>query len=239
MSIRPLRRAGSARRFRRTRRCRSGRRSPRTPTAPTRKPRPMASRSAPSCLRQIPTCWCWIASSKLNPSIRCFSSRNAGSPGTTPAPRVLRSCSASSRRLRSRRRSPSCWATRVRRSNLAASTASSPIWAAGSAGATTRRSRSTSRWRGCSFPAARCGWRTIAISSSRAASSGTPSRCARGSGSTARAARCRRLPPTTCSTVAVSPTIRPMSQRSAPAPRSASTMSRRSMSPRSRCIRAA
>ena len=50
----------------------------------------------------------------------------------------------------------------------------SPMSAAASADATTRRSRSTSRWRRCSFPAARSGSRTTAISSSRRASSGTP-----------------------------------------------------------------
>ena len=66
-------------------------------------------------------------------------------------------------------------------------------------------------WRRCSFPAGRCGSRTTAISSSRAASSVTPSRCARGSASIARPARSAPSPPTTSWTAAASPTIRPAS----------------------------
>ena len=65
------------------------------------------------------------------------------------------------------------------------------------------------------------------------------SRCARASASTARPARSRPSPPITCSTAAASPTSRPASRPSARPPRSASTTSRRSTSPRSRCIRAA
>ena len=42
----------------------------------------MASRSAPNLRRAIRRFWCWTANSKRNPSIRCFSSRNAASPGT-------------------------------------------------------------------------------------------------------------------------------------------------------------
>ena len=167
--------------LRRTRRCRSGRRSPTDTGAPTPRPRPMASRSAPSLPRTIRPCWCSTANSRRNPSIRCFSSRKAVSPGTTRAARTSNSCSACSRLTRPRRRSRSCSARRARRSSRRASTPSSPIWAAASAAATIRRSRSMSRWRRCSFPAVRSGWRTTAISSSRAASSGTPSRCARGS----------------------------------------------------------
>ena len=71
------------------------------------------------------------------------------------------------------------------------------------------------------------------------ASSGTRSRCARGSASTARPARFRHSPPITCWMAAASPTFRPTWRPSAPPPRSASTTSRKSMSPRSRCIRAA
>ena len=156
---------------------------------PTPRPRPMASRSAPSLRRKIRACWCWTASSRRNPSTRCFSSRNAGSPGTTRAARTSSSCSACSRRTRPRRRSHSCWAKPARRSSRRASTLSSPIWAADSADAIIRRSRSMSRWRRCSFPAVRSGSPTIAISSSRAASSGTHSRCTRGSGSIGRPAR--------------------------------------------------
>ena len=37
----------------------------------------------------IRPCWCWTASSKPNPSIRCFSSRNAASPGTMPGRKKL------------------------------------------------------------------------------------------------------------------------------------------------------
>ena len=61
----------------------------------------------------------------------------------------------------------------------AASTLTSPISAAASAGAIIRRCRSTSRWRRCSFPAARSASRTTATSSSRPASSVTRSRCTR------------------------------------------------------------
>ena len=64
-------------------------------------------------------------------------------------------------------RSRICSATPALRSSRRASTPSSPIWAAASADATIRRSRSMSRWRRCSFPAVRCGWRTTAISSFR------------------------------------------------------------------------
>ena len=54
-SIRRSRKAGSARARSRTRRCRSGRRSPRRPRRPTPRPRPTASRSAPSSPRRIRT----------------------------------------------------------------------------------------------------------------------------------------------------------------------------------------
>ncbi len=47
----------------------------------TPRPRPMASRSAASSRRKIRRFWCSIASSRPNPSIRCFSSRNPASPG--------------------------------------------------------------------------------------------------------------------------------------------------------------
>ena len=86
----------------------------------------------------------------------------------------------------------------------------------------------------------RCGSRTIATSSSRAASSGMPSR----SHTHARRRSRRRAgsapsPPITCSTAAVSPTSRPTSPSSRRRRRSASTTCRRSTSPPSRCIRAA
>ena len=87
-----------------------------------------------------------------------------------------------------KRRSPICSARQTRRSGRIASTPSSPMSAAASADAITRRSRSMWRWRRCSSPAARSGSRTIATSNSRAASSGTRSRCGRRSGSTGRAA---------------------------------------------------
>ncbi len=85
----------------------------RIPTgAPMPTPRPTASRSAPNSQRTIRLCWCWTANSRRNPSIRCFLSRNAASPGTTRAPRISSSCSACSRPTRPRSRSRSCWAKR-------------------------------------------------------------------------------------------------------------------------------
>ena len=70
-----------------------------------------------------------------------------------------------------RARSPICSATPRPPSNRAA---------ADSAGATTRRSRFTSRWRRCSSRIVRSGSRTTVSSSFNRASSGTPSRSARG-----------------------------------------------------------
>ena len=66
---------------------------------------------------------------------------------------------------------------------------SSPIWAAASVAAITRRSCCMWRWRRCSSPVIPCGWRMTAISSFRAASSATPSRCGRGSGSIGRSGK--------------------------------------------------
>ena len=114
-----------------------------------------------------------------------------------------------------------------------------PIWAADSADATIPPSRTMSRWRRSSCPAVRCGWRTIAISSFKAASSVTPSRCARASASIARPARSVDSPPITCWMAAASPIFQSTSRPSAPPRPSASTIFRRSISPRSRCIRAA
>ncbi len=73
----------------------------------------------------------------------------------------------------------------------------------------------------------------------QAASNGIRSRCARASASTGRPAGSRRSRPTTSSTAAVSPIFPPASRAPAPPARSASTTSRKSTSPRSRCIRAA
>ena len=126
-----------------------------------------------TCREQSGACWCWTANSKRNPSTRCFSSRKAGSPGTTRARKNLELVlgvqspyEAAEALAYPARQSPR------RRSSRRASTPSSPIWAADSADATIRPSRSMSRWRRCSSPAARSGSRTTAISSSRRASSG-------------------------------------------------------------------
>ena len=102
MSIRRSRPAGSVQGASRTRRFRSGRRSRRKRRRLTPRPRPMASRSAPSLRRTIRRFWCWTASSRRNPSIRCFSSRNAASPGTIGQATILSSCSACSRPTRPR-----------------------------------------------------------------------------------------------------------------------------------------
>ena len=149
------------------------------------------------------------------------------------------SCSACSRPTRPRSRSRSCSARPAPRSSLRASTPSSPMSAAVLADATTPRSCSMSRWRRCSFPAGRCGWRMTAISNSRAASNATPSRCARGSGSIARPARSRPSPRTMCWTAAALRIFRPMWRLSVPSPRSASMTFRKSTLPRSRSTPAA
>ena len=129
--------------------------------------------------------WCSIAPSIRSRSIRCSWSRNAALPGTAQKAKRSNWCSACSRPMRRRNRSRSCSARPRRRSSRAVSTRTSPMSAAASAARTTRRSCSMSRWRRCSSRTARCGWRMIAISSSRAASNATPSRCARGSPSIA------------------------------------------------------
>jgi hypothetical protein len=110
---------------------------------------------------------------------------------------------------------------------------------AGSADAITVRSRSMSPWRRSSCLDVQCGWRRTAISSFKAASSVTPLRSARALASISRPARSLDLPPITCWMAAALPIFQPTSRPSAPPRRSASTTFRRSMSPRSRCIRAA
>jgi hypothetical protein len=104
------------------------------------------------------------------------------------------------------------------------STPTSPIAAAGSVGATIRRSRFTSRWRRCSSPIVASGWRTTASSSSNRESSGMPSRCARKSGSIGRPARSSPWPPTRHWMAEASPIFHPLWRAQAPMPRSASTM---------------
>ena len=151
----------------------------------------MASRSAPNLQRTIRGCWCWTANSKPNRSTRCFWSRNPASPGTTRVASTLELVlGVQSPRGRGVDR-VSVWAKPRAPSSQRESTRISPMSAAASADATIPRFLSTSRWRRCSFPAARCASPMIAISSSRAASSGTPSRCTRGSGSIGPAARYR------------------------------------------------
>jgi hypothetical protein len=100
----------------------------------------------------------------------------------------------------------------------------SPYEAAG-----TRRSHFTSHWRRCSSRIVQFGSRTTATSSFNRGSSGTPSRSARGSASIGPAARWSPSPLTMHWMAAASLTFRPMWQPSLPSPRSASTMSRRSM----------
>ena len=167
MSIRRSRQAGSARDASRT--------SPLpiwSPLAeeagrPTPRPRPMASRSAPNSRPKIRPAG---AGSRVRDAIGRSDVSRAGR-----RPRLVRqdsakasnSCSACSRPTRPRSRSRICSAKPARPSSRRASTPSSPMSAAASAGATTRRSRSMSRWRRCSFPAVRSGWRMTATSSSR------------------------------------------------------------------------
>jgi hypothetical protein len=135
--------------------------------------------------------------------------------------------------------SPSCSAKLVLPSSLPASTRTSPTWAAASAGATIRPSCSTLHWRGCSSLAGRCASPTTAISSSRAASSVTPSKCARRSALTARRARSAPSPPIMSWMAAASPTTPPTSPPWPRPPPSASTTYPRSTSRPWRCIRAA
>ena len=89
------------------------------------------------------------------------------------------------------------------------------------------------------FPAGQCGWRMTAISSSRAASNGTRSRCARGSRSTGRPARSRLSRRIMCWTAAASPIFRPVWRRPRRPQRSAPTTPRKSTSRRMHSIRAA
>ena len=184
--------------------------------APTPRPRPTASRSAPSL---PPTIRPAGARPRIRDPVRRsdvsrarMRSRLVRRRPQEPRARARRAVAVRGRGVRSR----SCWAKPARPSSRRASTRSSPISAAASADATTRRFRSTSRWRRCSFPAARFGSPTIAISSSRAASSGTRSRCARGSASIGRPARSAHSPPTMCWMAAASPIIRPTWRRSPP-----------------------
>ena len=70
-------------------RCRPGR--------PMPKPRPMAKRSGRNLQRTIRHFWCWTASSKRSRSTRWLSSRKAALPGTTPDARTSISLSACNR----------------------------------------------------------------------------------------------------------------------------------------------
>ena len=158
--------------------------------APTPRPRPMASRSAPSSPRRIRTLLVLDREFETQSVDPMFLEPECGLAWYDADRKQARARARRAVAVRGRRgASPICSARPARRSSRRASTRSSPISAAASADAITRRSRSMSRWRRCSSPAARCGSPTIAISSSRAASSGTPSRCARGSASIARPAR--------------------------------------------------
>ena len=213
-SIRRCRKAGSARAASRTRRCRSGRRSPRRPSRPTARPRPTARRSAPSSPPTIPDCWCSTASSRPSRSIRCSSSRKAASPGTTQKDNRLElvlgvqspyeaadSVAFLLGKAKLQAGAHQCAVRLCRRRLRRARPYAVPAL---------RRAR-----RDVLSRASRCGSRMTAISSSRPASSGTRSRCARASASTARPARSAPSRPTTCSTAAVSPISRPTSRRSA------------------------
>ena len=176
MSIRRSRPAGSARRVSERRALRSGRRSPIATGRGLRQGRDLW-RADPrrACREQSGPAG---AGPRIRDAIRRPDVSRAGKRARLVRRRRARtssSCSACSRRTRPRRRSPIMLGERARlRSSRRASNASLPIWAAASADATIRRSRSMSRWRRCSFPAVRSGSRTTAISSSRAASSGTP-----------------------------------------------------------------
>ena len=202
--------------------------------------RPTASRSAPNSPRTIRRCWCWTASSRPSRSIRCFSSRNAASPGTTRTAAKLElvlgvqspyeaaesiayllgkaqravQAGAHQRPVRLCRR-------RLRRPRPHA------VPALRRAGGDV-----------LSRPSGPAGARPLSAVSGRHQAP-RRSRCARGSASTAPPARSRLSPPTMCWMAAASPIFRPTSRPSAPPPRSASTTFRRSTSPRWRCIRAA
>ena len=234
-------RLGQSRDARRTRRCRSGRRSPRIPTAAYAKAATYGEQIRAELAANNPD------AAGARPRVRDAIGRS-DVPRAGMRPRLVRQ---QGRQARTRARRAvalrgggvdraSCSARPARPSSRRGSTRSSPMSAAASAAATTRRSRSMWRWRRCSFPAARSGWRMTAISSSRAASSATPSRCASRIG-VDRAQRqdhgFRRRPR--------SRWRRPRQflgqrrDRRRHRARSASTTFRRSTSPRSRCIRAA
>ena len=200
----------------------------------------MASRSAPNSPRTIRRCWCSTANSKPSPSTRCFSSRKAGSAGTMPAPKLLSSCSACSRLTTPLKRLPICLATRGLLSSRRTSRPCLPIWAADSADAIIRPFRFYIALAAMFLPdrPVRLAHRPLS-SSFKAASSVTPSRCARGSASIARPARSADSPPIMCWTAAASPIFQAPFRPSAPSQLSASTRFRKSISPRSRCIRAA
>ena len=69
--------ASRARHFRCGRRCRKGHR------ALLRQGRGLWRTDPRELAAKNPNLWCWIASSRPSPSIRCFSSRKPASPGTT------------------------------------------------------------------------------------------------------------------------------------------------------------
>ena len=236
MSTRRSRRAGSVRHVSRIRASGIGRRC-HLQIRPMPRRRSTASGFAPSlppAIRALLVLDREFETQSVGPDVsragmraRLVSTRVAGS---------WSSCSACSRRTRPQSRSHSFSAKPAARSSRRASTLTSPMSAAGSADATIRPSRSTSHWRRCSFPAARSGSPTIAISSSRRASSGTRSRCTRGSESIALLARSAHSPPTMCWMAAASPIFRRTWPLSAPPRRSASMTFRKSMSPLSRFI---
>ena len=62
----------------------------------------MASKSALNSRRTIRRFWCWTANLRPSRSTRCFSSRKADSPGSTPRVRTSSSFSARSRPTRRR-----------------------------------------------------------------------------------------------------------------------------------------
>ena len=148
--------------FRRMARFQFGRR-PTGKARRTRRPRITANRSAPDLPRTIRTSWCSTANSRRNPSTRCFSSRKAGSAGTMRKPRRLNSCSACSRLTRPLKRLPICLATR---GLFQAGAHQDPVRLYGRRLRRTRSFDHAALYRAgrrCSFPIGRCGSRSTAI----------------------------------------------------------------------------
>ena len=237
-SIRPFRKAGSARANSRTPRCRSGRRSPRRRRRPTPRPASTARRSAPSSPAKDPGLLV------LDRDVR----DPVGRPDVPRAgmrPRLVRQ-EGQQARAGARR------AVALRGGGVDRASARQGEVQAGAHQCAVRLCGRRLRRARPHALRALCGARRDVLSRQAGAARARPlpavpgaasnamrSRCSRASASTARRERSAPSRPIMCSTAAASPTSRPTSRRPRRPRRSASTTCRRSTSPRWRCIRAA